>query len=557
MSSGAVANNHAVVQEAVARAQQLAATNTSSSSDRLTAGQKRPSSTDNSFVPAKRSNDGQSSAMNMNEQVLVETIEIPDNVVGLVIGRGGDQITTIQQQSGCRVQMAGEPTPQNTRLCTLNGARANIDRARNMISEVITKTNMKNNGQMPQQQQSGGNGGQTPPTQGGGIPPGCVQRILSIPGTKCGLIIGRNGETIKSLQETLGVKMLLIQENQAISHGPKPLRITGTPDKVENACRTIESIINSEDGRPQYAKSVGEVIVPRSSVGIIIGKSGETIKRLINESGCKIQFKPDEDPNTPDRCATLQGTPDQIARATQMISDLLQRSQNSGVTETFLMHVPANKTGLVIGKGGDTIKQICGESGAHVELSRDPPPNASEKIFVIKGSPYQIHHAQHIIRIKVGDIPPGTPVPHFSGSTSGGAAAAMPTANPYGTGFDGYNQWQQNGAYTTAQTDANQWSNYYQQQQQQPQAVSAYTNAAAVYGATGASATPATVASTQQQQAASGGAPVQDYSAQWAEYYRQMGMHEKAALVEEQAKKQQTSSTSQQAASGYSTGNYN
>uniref|UniRef100_A0AC35F3S6 K Homology domain-containing protein n=1 Tax=Panagrolaimus sp. PS1159 TaxID=55785 RepID=A0AC35F3S6_9BILA len=177
MSSGAVANNHAVVQEAVARAQQLAATNTSSSSDRLTAGQKRPSSTDNSFVPAKRSNDGQSSAMNMNEQVLVEIIEIPDNVVGLVIGRGGDQITTIQQQSGCRVQMAGEPTPQNTRLCTLNGARANIelctlngaraniDRARSMISEVITKTNMKNNGQMPQQQQSSGNGGQTPPTQ--------------------------------------------------------------------------------------------------------------------------------------------------------------------------------------------------------------------------------------------------------------------------------------------------------------------------------------------------------------------------------------------------------
>ena len=126
-----------------------------------------------------------------------------------------------------------------------------------------------------------------------------------------------------------------------------------------------------------------------------------------------------------------------------MISDLLQRSQNTGVQETFLMHVPANKTGLVIGKGGDTIKQICSESGAHVELSRDPPPNASEKIFVIKGTPYQIHHAQHIIRIKVGDIPPGTPVPHFSGSN----VNAAPVTNPYGSGYDGYNQWNQNGAY--------------------------------------------------------------------------------------------------------------
>lgn len=36
----------------------------------------------------------------------------------------------------------------------------------------------------------------------------------------------------------------------------------------------------------------------------------------------------------------------------------------------FYMHVPASKTGLVIGKGGDTIRQISSESGAHVELSR-------------------------------------------------------------------------------------------------------------------------------------------------------------------------------------------
>uniref|UniRef100_A0AC34FTS0 K Homology domain-containing protein n=1 Tax=Panagrolaimus sp. ES5 TaxID=591445 RepID=A0AC34FTS0_9BILA len=243
---------------------------------------------DHHEVPAKRVYDGQNSAM----QNMIETIEIPDNVVGLVIGRGGEQVAYIQQQTNCRLQMAGEPTPQQTRFCTLNGTRENIDRARNMISELLGRAiNIKpaSTGEQPFQQSTGA----APNTPNSGIPPGCIQRVLSIPGTKCGLIIGRNGDTIKSLQETLGVKMLLIQENQTISHGPKPLRITGTSDKVENACRTIESIINSEDVRPQYAKSVGEVIVPRSSVGIIIGKSGETIKRLINESGCKIQFKPD------------------------------------------------------------------------------------------------------------------------------------------------------------------------------------------------------------------------------------------------------------------------
>ncbi len=80
---------------------------------------------------------------------------------------------------------------------------------------------------------------------------------------------------------------------------------------------------------------------------------------------------------------------------------MLQSGEQSDV---FYMHIPSTKTGLVIGRGGETIKQISQESGAHVELSREPPPNASEKVFILKGSPYQIHHAQHIIRIKVGDV---------------------------------------------------------------------------------------------------------------------------------------------------------
>lgn len=92
--------------------------------------------------------------------------------------------------------------------------------------------------------------------------------------------------------------MLLIQDNQQVSMGPKPLRITGTPDKVEHAKRVVEQLLNNEDGNAAQVvrsgpKSIGEVIVPRSSVGIIIGKGGETIKRLAQETGAKIQFKPD------------------------------------------------------------------------------------------------------------------------------------------------------------------------------------------------------------------------------------------------------------------------
>jgi far upstream element-binding protein len=95
--------------------------------------------------------------------------------------------------------------------------------------------------------------------------------------------------------------MLLIQENQSVTVVPKPLRITGTVDKIEQAKRYIEQLLAADDGshvnqfrsNVSGPRSIGEVIVPRSSVGIIIGKGGETIKRLASETGAKIQFKPD------------------------------------------------------------------------------------------------------------------------------------------------------------------------------------------------------------------------------------------------------------------------
>ena len=49
--------------------------------------------------------------------------------------------------------------------------------------------------------------------------------------------------------------------------------------------------------------------------------------------------------------------------------------------------VPANRAGLVIGKGGETIKQINAQSGAHAEIVKNPPAGSDPnyKQFTIKG----------------------------------------------------------------------------------------------------------------------------------------------------------------------------
>ena len=81
--------------------------------------------------------------------------------------------------------------------------------------------------------------------------------------------------------------------------------------------------------------------------------------------------------------------------------------------------VPTNKTGLVIGKGGKTIKQINHQSGTHAEIQKNPPPGSepSYKTFIIKGTNEQIKLCRQLIQEKV-DAGPGGIMPSLSNSNT-------------------------------------------------------------------------------------------------------------------------------------------
>ena len=44
-----------------------------------------------------------------------EQVMVPDNMVGLIIGRGGEQITRLQAESRCKIQMAQDGQGQQHR----------------------------------------------------------------------------------------------------------------------------------------------------------------------------------------------------------------------------------------------------------------------------------------------------------------------------------------------------------------------------------------------------------------------------------------------------------
>ena len=60
--------------------------------------------------------------------------------------------------------------------------------------------------------------------------------------------------------------------------------------------------------------------------------------------------------------------------------------------------------GKILFSGGETIREINRQSGAHCELSRDPPPNQHERVFRIQGNPEQVQSAIRLINEKTGQV---------------------------------------------------------------------------------------------------------------------------------------------------------
>ena len=103
----------------------------------------------------------------------------------------------------------------------------------------------------------------------------------------------------------------------------------------------------------------------------------------------KIQFDTTKSDPKGNKICTIFGPPDNVRRAEDMIQEIIEnaaanRRSNDGRSndgrsnmssnfhggEEVRMTVPANRTGAVIGRGGESIRLIKQQSGCDIELDK-------------------------------------------------------------------------------------------------------------------------------------------------------------------------------------------
>lgn len=206
----------------------------------------------------------------------------------------------------------------------------------------------------------GGGGGSS---EGFDHPPAADVQIseerFPVPVHLAGAVIGKGGETVQNIQKRTGARVQMSKEPD--QNGNRSVQLSGTPNQIKSAKEMIIKLVHDEKMRAPKSLPGEEVLIPDASVGLILGKGGETIKQITQRTGCNITLD-DAPRGTPQRVMRLKGKPLQIAAARNEILDLVRSGQEG--------NVGGPRSGPMGGPGGPDMQQ---------PMQPSAPPSGSSK----------------------------------------------------------------------------------------------------------------------------------------------------------------------------------
>jgi len=143
-----------------------------------------------------------------------------------------------------------------------------------------------------------------------------------------GAIIGRSGGTIRQITQQSRARVDVHRKENAGSL-EKVITIYGSPESCSAACKKIMEVMQQEANATNKGEIPLKILAHNNLIGRIIGKSGNTIKRIMEQTDTKITVSSsvhDAGSFTLERVITIKGSIENICRAENMISAKLRAS---------------------------------------------------------------------------------------------------------------------------------------------------------------------------------------------------------------------------------------
>jgi len=438
-------------------------------------------------------NIGEVGGHTQQKKIYIPVKEHPEiNYLGLLIGPRGSTQKQLQEMSGAKVHIRGKgaskagssnthPDDQDELHVCIEGSEEAIAKAAKEVEGILFDPESANRLKTAQLANLKGAPDDAAIYGGGGVAQGFVsssvqgQVELRVPNNMVGLIIGKGGENLLRIQMQLQVNVQIQKESEMMPGDTlRTIVLKGADDAVTEARRRIEEVIAAQSNKlgvgraPSSGGGLKELDsaflvklpVPNDKVGIIIGKGGCTVRAIQERSKAIVQIPGQPDADDPQkRTLTIGGDTKEICDAAQLeIFNALNASKppTQEVTGSSIsVVVPDDKTGLVIGKGGVTCKDIQARLGVKLIIPQVPDPGTMPPTRTISVTGNE--QAQANAKYEIEMIVAGTPM------NPAGGTGMPPTQSAYG-GMDMGGGMQQSAYSMYGQQQGYQANSYAMQQ---------------------------------------------------------------------------------------------
>ncbi|XP_059469872.1 tudor and KH domain-containing protein homolog [Neocloeon triangulifer] len=178
--------------------------------------------------------------------------------------------------------------------------------------------------------------------------------------------------------------------------------------KDDDECDSCEDLEVQQNKR---RRTFCEVRIEKDKVGYLIGKSGITIREIQEKTATRITFK-DENASENYRECIIRGLPANVQKAEYMVKDFLEKHK----IEIAEFLVPNSACGLIIGKGGTTIRALQKNSGAKITVDSSEFGVKGQKV-TLKGTAKEVAEAKRLIEEKIKEDCPDKGFSQFQSLT--------------------------------------------------------------------------------------------------------------------------------------------